>query len=130
MPQTLDQKRAEFAWQCASDGVKKRKEKYVNMTKGASAFIMSNGLMQALAFYRSRSGSNKEEAELLLSNILSWIHEAKVFPVAPGNVQARNEFPETMGALFKASSIDYMRATQETLSMLRWLRQFADALQP
>lgn len=124
MAQTLDQKRAEFAWKRAGQGVAAKGKSYVNMTKGASAFIMSNGLMQALAFYKSRTGSNSDEAKLLLEDILLWIRDVEVI----GGV--KGEFQTTMNTLFKASSMDYMRATHETLAMLRWLRQFADALKP
>ena len=124
MAQTLDQKRAEFAWKRASQGVTAKGKSYVNMTKGASAFIMSNGLMQALAFYKSRTGSNSEEAKLLLEDILLWIDGVDIFRGGQG------DFPATMNALFKATSMEYMRATQEALAMLRWLRQFADALKP
>lgn len=124
MAQTLDQRRAEFAWKRATEGVAVKGKSYVNMTKGASAFIMSNGLMQALAYYQSRSGSNQKEAELLKDDILVWIKDAKVLPGALG------DFNSTMNALFLAPSMDLMRTTQEALSMLRWLRQFADALKP
>src|ERR1022692_2419052 len=116
MAQTLDQKRAEFAWKRASQGVTAKGKSYVNMTKGASAFIMSNGLMQALAFYKSRTGSNSEEAKLLLEDILLWIDGVDIFRGGQG------DFPATMNALFKATSMEYMRATQEALAMLRWLR--------
>ena len=50
MSTTLDQQRAAYAWisvqGCNSD--------YVNLSKGAGALIMSNGLMATLAFYESK----------------------------------------------------------------------------
>ena len=39
-----------------------------------------------------------------------------------------NSFPATINAFFGSRSQDCMRATDETLAMLKWLRQFADAV--
>lgn len=122
MPQTLDQRRAQFAWTEAQKGVQTAHKEYVNMVKGASSFIMSNGLMQALAFYESRkSKKNKNQASLLCDSICSWLKNSRI-------VNTEAAFDSTMKALFNSDSPTYMRATEETLAMLRWLRQFADAL--
>lgn len=121
--QSLDQKRAEFAWKSAQKGVSEQGKDYVNLVKGVSSFIMGNGLMQALAFYQSRE-KKEAEARSLLRNILGWLSESRVFE----RVQT-DTFESAMNVLFKTDSQHYMRATRETLLMLRWLRQFADALQ-
>lgn len=119
MAQSLDQQRAKFAWKQAGIGV--NEPGYVNLVKGASAFIMNNGLMQALAFYKSRSCSNSKAAQLLLDDLLQWIAKVHKIPLPV-------DFSSTMPVLFEATSLDHIRITQEVLSMLRWLRQFADAL--
>ncbi len=117
MSQTLDQQRAQYAWNCASRNA--MMDGYREMAKGAPALIMGNGLMPALAFYKSRTGSNQKPAELILADLLGWLAKRQMVP---------NNFTDAMNAFFIAGSQDYMRATDETLSMLKWLRQFADAV--
>ena len=117
MAQTLDQQRAQFAWSCASRNAKV--DGYREIAKGAPALIMGNGLMPALAFYQSRTGSNQKPAGLMLADLLGWLAVRKLVP---------NNFSGAMVAFFGAPSQDYMLATGETLAMLKWLRQFADAV--
>ena len=116
--QTLDQERARFAWDCASRNAKV--DGYREMAKGAPALIMGNGLMSALTFYQSRTGSNQKPASLILADLLGWLAVRKLVP---------NNFTAAMTAFFGAPSQDYMRATDEALAMLKWLRQFADAVE-
>jgi CRISPR-associated protein Cmr5 len=133
MSQTLDQKRAGFAWKQASNHVKEHGKDYVNLAKGAPALIMGNGLMAALAFYKSR---DKKHATAVLTDIAGWIAQTKILDSvdAPGlpAAQARDPeavlFAQIMHRLQHAKSVTYMRATDETLAMLKWLRQFADAV--
>ena len=117
MAQTLDQQRAQYAWACATKNAKV--VGYREMAKGAPALIMGNGLMPALAFYNSRTGGNKQPAELILADVLGWLAKRQMVP---------NSFPDAMKAFFGSVSQDYMRANDETLAMLKWLRQFADAV--
>ena len=116
--QTLDQERALFAWDCASRNAKV--DGYREMAKGAPALIMGNGLMPALTFYQSRTGSNQKPASLILADLLGWLAVRKLVP---------NNFTAAMTVFFGAPSPDYMRATDEALAMLKWLRQFADAVE-
>ena len=117
MAQTLDQQRAQYAWGCATKNA--TVDGYREMAKGAPALIMGNGLMPALAFYQSRTGRNKQPAELILADILGWLAKRQMVP---------NEFQKAMTAFFGSKSQNYMHATDETLAMLKWLRQFADAV--
>lgn len=118
MAHTLDQERARYAWGCATKNA--MVDGYRELAKGAPALIMGNGLMPALAFYQSRTGGNKKPAELMLADVLGWLAKRQMVP---------NSFPAAMNAFFSSSSQDYMRATDETLAMLKWLRQFADAVE-
>ncbi len=115
---TLDQQRAQYAWGCASrnaivDG-------YRQMVKGAPAMVMGNGLMATLAYYRSRTGGNERPAQLLLADLLGWLARRQIVPA---------DFAPAMNAFFGADTQGLIRATDETLAMLRWLRQFADAVE-
>ena len=124
MAQTLDQMRAKFAWEAARGAHVKLKNfsDYKNLAKGAPALIMGNGLMPALAFYKSRG---KEHATLLMQDILNWLAQdgAKFTGKA-----ASPSFDAMMQAMQSADSIAYMRQTDEALALLKWLRQFADSV--
>lgn len=118
MSQSLDQKRAAYAWRCV-DGVS---PDYVNLAKAAPSLIMGNGLMQTLAFFKSKG---KDHHEKLLGHILGWL----VKPEAACPFVISSQFKEAMGQLASAniSSEQYLHATQEALAILKWIRQFAAA---
>ena len=126
MAQTLDQQRAQFAWDSVTQARKAIKEfsDYKNLAKGAPALVMGNGLMPAIAFYESKK---KPHTSFLENNVLAWLairfKDERAFQPLPTN------FNTAMERLLKADSGFYMRATDETLAMLKWLRQFADAVE-
>lgn len=117
--QTLDQQRAQFAWERAVTArrVNGDFEKYRNLAKGAPALVMGSGLMSALAFWQSRS---EPAAERLVIDVLEWLTKRGAVKAAP--------FAKAMPAFMNMPSEDYMAATDETLALLRWLRQCADAV--
>lgn len=117
MSQTLDQQRAQFAWErvVKHAGV----AGYREAVKGAPALVMGSGLMAALAFWSSRSGANKDAANAVLADVLGWLASRSMIPA---------DFEEAMQAFFGTASTAYMRATDEALAVLKWLRQFADAV--
>lgn len=111
--ETLEQQRAAYAWKrvqgCTKD--------YVNLAKAAPALIMNSGLMQTLAFYESK----KSEAHRQLNgHLCQWLHERGPAP--------SETFEAVMDALHEAEPADFRRATEETLAVLRWIRQFAAAV--
>ncbi len=126
MAQTLDQQRAQFAWDCATQARQSISQfsDYKNLAKGAPALIMGNGLMPAIAFYESR---NKPHTSVLERNVLAWLairfKDDRAFQPIP------RDYKTAMEKLLKADSEFYMRATDEALAMLKWLRQFADAVE-
>ena len=124
MAQTLDQKRAKFAWEAArkANVDLKNFSDYKNLAKGAPALIMGNGLMPAVAFYQSRG---TRQATQLLQDILNW--QARVIDNY-GDKAPNMTFDGAMQVMQSADSVDYMRLTDETLAMLKWLRQFADSV--
>lgn len=110
---TLEQKRSKFAWKC----VQGCNESYVNLAKAAPALIMNNGLMQTLCFYNA-----KGHQELLqqLSDCLK-----QRFPEQLAGV---TDFASLMNKLLNADGSFYRQATEESLLVLRWIRQFAAAV--
>ena len=118
-PPTLEQKRAQFAWDCAKEGISISGSEYRNLAKAAPALIMNNGLMQTLAFFQDK---NKPHHQALSRHLRRWIMMR-----AGGNGQDP-EFEPLMQALLRAQPDQYRQATDEALLILRWVRQFAAAL--
>jgi CRISPR type III-B/RAMP module-associated protein Cmr5 len=110
--QSLEQRRAAFAWEQVKGGVDKE---YVSLANGAPALIMSNGLMQALAYYYNRGGKAKDLADALLE----WLDERGLVKEASFNM--------AMPGMAEMSSSKFICATEEALAFLKWLRQFAKA---
>lgn len=109
---TLEQQRAKYAWEKAKNNNNK---KYKSLAKGAPALIMSNGLMPSLAFWQS-----KPETQPMVTTILGWLKERK-FVSSDGFIKA-------MGDLQNSDMVKFRDATEETLELLKWLRNFASAV--
>lgn len=116
---TLEQQRSQAAWSMAQEGVALAASDYVNLAKAAPALIMNNGLMQTLAFYEDKG---KPQHKALAAHLRRW-----VFRRAGGKDQDPG-FQLMMQALLGAGSAEYRQATEESLLLLRWIRQFAAAL--
>ena len=125
MAQTLDQQRAAYAWDAVKRAATAVKafDDFKNLSKGAPALIMGNGLMPALAFYASRG---TPPASALNDVINGWL--ATRFMADAAFKPLPKSYSEVMERLLKSPSSFYMQATDETLALLKWLRQFADAV--
>lgn len=110
---SLDQERAAYAWK----KVQGQGGEYTKLAKGAPALIMNNGLMQTLAFYQDKKSQYHHD---LNQHIIDWLES-----YLDGNTASNVPFPIMMDKLLKADSQKYRKATEETLALLRWIRQFA-----
>lgn len=122
MTQTLDQKRAALAWQYASAGMgqpAKASKEYKGLAKGAPALIMNSGLMATLAFYKGKGPA----AQRLMNDLMTGLIQRLAPQPAP------RDFIAFMGLLQKSESHDYLRYTDEALELLKWIRQFVDAVE-
>jgi CRISPR-associated protein Cmr5 len=116
----LEQARAEFAWN-KIQALGYDLEEYRKLVKAAPALLMSNGLMQTLAYYQSRKDENNDPAKKLVSHIREWLTKQD-------KVEPCNNFSELMKNLYEFKDPrHYMQATEEALEILRWIRQLADA---
>jgi CRISPR-associated protein Cmr5 len=123
MAQTLEQKRAQFAWECASNAKENlvKYSDYVNATKGLPALIMNSGLMQALAFIHEKSGKKDgERYQLLEKHLCGWL--TKKYNIPEG-------FSHFMQALMTTETRQFQSITTEAFAWLKWLRQIAPAVQ-
>ena len=120
---SLDQKRAAFAWMCVK-GQSKSKE-YKNLAKSLPALVMSNGLMQTLAFLKTKE--TQEHHLVLGAHVCSWaIKGDREAPSIDAN-EFKHRFDSIMNNLYKMETDKYRRTTEETLEILKWIRQMADA---
>jgi CRISPR-associated protein Cmr5 len=129
MPQTLDQKRAQYAWEKVSQASEQRIiADYAREAKGAPALIMGSGLMQTLAFFQAKG---RPQHLALLGHVCRWLGRTLGGTPIPNRQPFPHEtdaaFANVMAALHAAPSSLYLRATEEALALLRWIRQFADA---
>jgi CRISPR-associated protein Cmr5 len=124
MNQTLDQQRAAFAWNCASAGMKRHDKEYKVLAKGAPALIMNSGLMPTLAFYNHKGAAAAQLLDDLICGLSLRLAKQKLNPGQGGLL-----FPEFMAAMQQANSRDYLRNTDEALEILKWIRQFVDAVE-
>ena len=123
MSQTLDQKRASIAWQYATAGMAQHGKEYKSLAKGAPALIMNSGLMPTLAFY---SGKGKA-AQHLLDDLIRGLSQRLAGQELKAG-QGGQLFPKFMEMLQRGESRDYLRYTDEALELLKWMRQFVDAV--
>ncbi|MBC7162736.1 MAG: type III-B CRISPR module-associated protein Cmr5 [Immundisolibacter sp.] len=115
--QTLEQQRAQDAWECAGAGIAQHYKDYVNDAKGLPALIMNSGLMQVMAYLEDKGGRH----HTLAQHLRRWLHQR--FPQQLPSA----DFPAFMQALMKVAPGDYQAITAEAFAWLRWLRQMAAA---
>ena len=111
---SLDQQRAAYAWK----KVQGCNDAYGKLAKGAPALIMNNGLMQTLAFYQDK---DSQHHKALNQHIINWLWERR----PRRDVGVAPTFENMMTELQAADSQQYRQETEETLALLRWIRQFA-----
>ncbi len=118
---SLGQERAAFAWRC----VQGQSREYKNLAKSLPALIMSNGLMQALAYLKAKE---KQPHHLTLgAHVCSWaLIGDRERPSLNGD-GFKKEFDSMMDNIYKMQSDKYRHATEESLEILKWIRQLADA---
>ncbi len=116
---TLEQQRAAYAWEKLRAPVKKE---FVNLAKGAPALVMTNGLVQFLGFLLAKDEGHKRLANI----VVGWLRKRGI--VAGGqNGAGNNDVNDALERLLAGDARQYMRATEEALEILRWVRTLADA---
>ncbi|MCS6787461.1 MAG: type III-B CRISPR module-associated protein Cmr5 [Thiobacillaceae bacterium] len=130
MPQTLDQQRAAYAWEQVSQVAQNNLADYTSLAKGVPVLVMGSGLMQTLAFLQAK-GKERPHHLALLNHLCRWLGRTLGGTPITNNERFPPErvadFATIMAALHAAPSALYLRATEECLALLRWIRQFADA---
>lgn len=124
MLRTLEQDRANYAWNCVKK-IKDRNEeqvekKYKSFVNKSSALVLTNGLGNTLAFYQSKYDGKSAEAQAykdLYAHIDEWLKKQDIID--------QNVLQWILSE--KTSSLDVVRATKETVAFISWLKRFAVA---
>ena len=124
MSQTLDQKRAAFAWECAKTGMQQQGKEYKTLAKGAPALIMNSGLMATLAFYNHKGSAARKLLDDLIRGLSSRLAGQTLQPGQGVTIFG----PFMKDVLQQSESREYLRYTDEALEILKWIRQFVDAV--
>lgn len=124
--QTLEQQRAQDAWNCTEQAVKvlgaNDADKYKNFVKGVPALIINSGLMQVMAFCHDKgSKDSQRHVEVVAAQLRIWLQKR-----FPEKFQSA-EFSSFMKELMGTGAADYQAITAEAFAWLRWLRQMAPA---
>jgi len=119
--QTLDQIRAKFAWDRVNRVEPEIRREYRNLAKSLPALVMSNGLMQTVAYLQAKADNRKRnEHAQLRDHILEWLVREDVI--------GQPDFESAMKWSMTTTTLEYQRATEETQAILRWIRQLADTV--
>lgn len=115
--QTLEQQRAQNAWECAA----KYDKEHVNIAKGLPALIMNSGLMQVLAFAHDKG----KKHDVVATDLRTWLVRRIT------NDQKKDDpgFDAFMQVLLQAKPHSYQAINAEAFAWLKWLRQLAAARQ-
>ena len=115
----IEHERAKYAFskvkglaECNDDKVK---QKYRSAVRSAGVMVRSAGLLQTLSFYLS-----KEDYTHLAGDILGWEYARPTC--------ASQDIMGIYGALLDSSDYDLMAYTQETVSLIAWLKRFTEAM--
>ncbi|RLI60791.1 MAG: type III-B CRISPR module-associated protein Cmr5 [Candidatus Thorarchaeota archaeon] len=129
LQQTLDQKRAERAWDDVST-VKQQdfRDKYGSLVKRLPMYVLTNGLGQTLAFLRAKGAvepgkqpsTEKKAHKAAYEHLSYWVTE-QIYGTRDDKLLER---------IIRGDSQTYRRATAEALAYLTWLKRFAEAELP
>jgi len=119
----LEHERAREAWSCVdyvnSEEQPNFKKEYRSIVMKSPTLIITNGLGQTLAFFKSK-GKNDESKpeEKLYKDIEGWLDKCIDWTAKGGLMEKIIALPNDK----------FRYATSETLSFLSWMKRFADAV--
>jgi CRISPR-associated protein Cmr5 len=135
LQRTLEQERAQRAWECVKEVTSKSQEfkkKYGSLARKVPMLVLTNGLGQTLAFLLAKAKRHEPEQkrsveakahDLLLVHLSSWV----LSQVASSTTASNGDLLQWV---LHNDSVAYRRATMEALAFLTWLERFAEAELP
>lgn len=125
---TLDQRRAQHAWQAIDNvrGLRDSKD-FAREAKRLPVRIKTAGLGQALAFLNAKAKSDKsgeDHRSRLLKELGDWLLKKRHLASPPKGANDRNAIIQ---AIISGDADLLRRATEEALLYLQWLTRFSEA---
>jgi len=118
---TLGQQRAEFALKkvMAID----INDDFTSLASGAPSMILQNGLGLTAAFWKQKSnGNGVDRYSLLLGWVREWLNSRKIIASA--------DVASFFSKLNQTEQMDYLKAQNETLALLEWIKRYANGFKP
>jgi len=118
----IAQRRADFAYQCARDASCKDsfKKEYKSYVKKLPMLIKTNGLGAALAFVLSKE--KKSDAWKMI------FHQASIWLKHYSPMQNTASSDNLVKEILQLGIDDYRRTTTELMTLLGWMKRFAEGL--
>jgi len=127
LQKTLEQERAQRAWECVQEVTSKPQElkkKYGSLARKVPMLVLTNGLGQTLAFLKAKGKNDPaDEHTVLFRHLSSWV----LSQVDPSAAASNGDL---LRWVLQNDSAAYRRATMEALAFLTWLERFAEAELP
>lgn len=118
---SLEQGRAKFAYECASEGSQQpTKKEYKSHVKKIPMLIKTNGLGSTFAFVKSKK--NDAAYRLIYEQTKQWLKRDEKTLL---NV---NEDDDLVEKIISLDSPGYRAITNEVLAFFNWLTRFAEGL--
>ena len=135
--QTMQQQRAKYALERVNAAAKDKEihSEYKSYASNLPAMIHTNGLGQAVAFFRSKAAFDKaptkrnakERAYYLLYETLSdWLCSNGT-TLKPMPQQPFSRFDDVLDAITQSNMRDYRLAQAEAQMLMDWIKKFAKA---
>jgi len=131
---TLGQKRAEYALEKVLAMPKDKKKDFKPFSAGAPSMILQNGFGQTLAFWLSKGTDKnlniKEDDKhiVLFDMIWKWLlyekDDVKNRFVEKDKAKTRTDLIKHLSGM---DQIKYLTAQKETLALLEWVKNYANA---
>lgn len=124
MKNTLAQERSAFALTKVGEIRQVDGEKFAKLVAGLPAMILMNGFGQALAFLLAKGTKDgglktEDKHSLAFSIIVQWL-------VIRG-ILNQGDHATAMTELSGMSQSQYLRAQEEALALLEWVKRYAEA---
>jgi CRISPR-associated protein Cmr5 len=119
--QTQEQKRMAHAWKAVAEITKQSNQSlskaYRALVRQAAADVMTSGLGQTVAFWRSKIKNDKgKEQKALYDSVNTWLK---------GQLALEKDLHAWIVAE-NTTTAAYLRATREAVAYLVWLKRFAE----
>lgn len=125
MATTKEQQRSAFALEKIQDfGTNSVPKDDANFVVGTPTMILTNGIAQTMAFLLSKQKPDTVVKEVKVFRILKrWLSQEI------GALQDTSDDRKFLEQFSKLEQKDYLRAQEESLALLQWLKRYARAFE-